>query len=414
MDIQQALTAGVGDRTTPIVLQALRANGMDSKEFNALDKGERIAAMMAGFAKFDGAVKLMGESFNAQMDTFKDRSRELLRIATKPLYTTWLATLRKANDYLERNKDRLEDIAQVIGTKLSGAWEMATKQAGTYAAIALAGGAANVASQSGLVGMLRGMSAAKAAGPGITFGAGKTGLETAGALAGMSSLGASITVLGGIAAAVGLGFLAVQGAMREYPGLLSRIQDNAAPLMETLQELGDSFGFLNEEGSLLNVVGGWLLWSLGNLVMVVDTGLKVISSLTTVLGTFFQLLKAGGMALYHLGRGELFQAREAFGSMAGIFKDEGDQLVKIWTDKDDPSATAKNPFLAAQEEFLAEQEAGGFARNNTVINGDVKVEVRAERIEDPARVAQSFDQILDRIKRNPLGAKRGGLSPLKV
>ena len=411
MDIQQALTAGVGDRTTPIVLQALRANGMDSKEFNALDKAERIEAMMAGFAKFDGAVKLMGESFNAQMDTFKDRSKELLRIATKPLYTTWLSTLRKANDYLEKNHDRLEAIAETIGGRLSRAWETATAQAGTYAAVALAGGAANVASQSGLVGMLRNMSAARGAGAGTTFGFAKTGLESAGALAGMTSLGATLTVVGGIAAAVGVGFLAVQGALREYPGLLDRIKENGSTLLETFRELGDSIGFLNDEGSLLNQVGRYMLWSFGTFIWVFDKGVKVVSSVTTILGTFFQLLGTGARGLLALGQGRLFDAKEAFGSLKGILVAEGDQLRDIWT----PEANTphkKNPFLAANEAQMADNAIK--AREETNITGPIKIEIKAEKLEDPARVATNFDNLLKRIKSRPTGPKRGGLTPLKV
>ncbi len=60
MDVMQALTQGVGERTTPIVNQLLGAIGMTNKEFNKLAKRERFEALMKAFGTMEEGAALMG------------------------------------------------------------------------------------------------------------------------------------------------------------------------------------------------------------------------------------------------------------------------------------------------------------------------------------------------------------------
>lgn len=410
MDVQQALTAGVSDRTTPIVMQALGAAGISQAAFNRMSGRERIDALLQGFAQFDDAVALAGQSFDAQMGTLRDRSKELLRIATQPLYDRMLSGLGRLNDLLEVHQDRLSAVAQTVGDKLAGAWDSAANSLGAYAALTAAAGAAQVAHKGGLTGLLRQMPDPKK----VTFGLGKTGLESAGLLAGMGSLGATLSVVGGAAAAAAVGFLAVQGAIQEYPQLLGMLTTQATALGSSLGTLVEMVQGLNREGSLLNWVGAALIFQFTMLMQGLDAGVKVVSTLTAVLGTLFTLMRQGAEGLFYASRGQFKASRAAFSGMQGTLAQLGHDTKRIWGGPRETEHAKDNPFLKAQNEFLAEKAANGTASNDTHIHGDVKVEVKAETLEDPARVAMTFEKILEKAKRNPRSSKRSPLGALNT
>lgn len=119
LDIQQALTSGVGDRTTPIALAALRTIGMSGSEFNKLSTDKRISALMEGFGSFEGAADMMGQTVEAQMATASDAIKGLYRQASAPIFEGFKRGLQGSNRALEDNEDTLD---QFTG-RLAGAAE---------------------------------------------------------------------------------------------------------------------------------------------------------------------------------------------------------------------------------------------------------------------------------------------------
>jgi hypothetical protein len=161
-DAQQALTGQVGDRTTPIVMQALQAAGITAEAFRALDPAERVEALNRGFATFSTGVSLMGQTWDAQMSTLKDTITDRLRDVTRPVFDRWSDQLRGANAWLEAHRDILTDIAGRVGDRLLTLWDALIQSAGVYAAI-LAGAAA-LQIVPGAAGALGGVRRAAAAG----------------------------------------------------------------------------------------------------------------------------------------------------------------------------------------------------------------------------------------------------------
>ena len=114
LDIQQALTAGVSDRTTPIALAALRASGTSEDAFRKMGGREKLDALMKGFGTFGPAIEVMGRTFEAQSATFEDNLKRHARTLSAPIFEAARSALVGVNDRLAENDAKLANFANAL------------------------------------------------------------------------------------------------------------------------------------------------------------------------------------------------------------------------------------------------------------------------------------------------------------
>lgn len=122
-DVQQALTTGVGQRTTPIVNQALQAIGVTTEAFNALAAPERFQMLLKAFQAFEPAIAAQSKSWEGVSSTFRDTVKEVAASATQPLFVRWTQDLIRVNEWLGHNGAELERIEAKVGGALVAVWE---------------------------------------------------------------------------------------------------------------------------------------------------------------------------------------------------------------------------------------------------------------------------------------------------
>jgi hypothetical protein len=408
MDVVQALTGGVRERQTPYAMAALRASGMDPKAFNKLSTPEKLKELTKAFGAFEAGVELMGRSWSAQMGTFRDHIKDVLRSVTAPIFDKWSDQLRVANDWLGKNRSTMADMAERTGPRLVAVWENLVENAAAYAGLV---GAA------GFVGM---------GGPGMASGAYRGGRGAYGQVAGAAAWGASLPgrkgffgkMAGGGAAALGeigvilrplvavfsklagpigivvVAFQAVVGAFQEFPTVVFFITTWWAILMESFAQLGGAFGMLTGEGSALNLVGGALGLAFGGLLMIFTVIVKVIATVVAALGMFVQVIGRLAKALFFVVTGQFGKAGD---EVAGIGATSGsdfiDKVHGIWT------SWGVDGAGGGYDPLVVPDAPGKKPPPQNVNIGKVEIHNNLETNEDPARVAQSFDQLLDRISR---------------
>ncbi len=385
MDIQQALTAGLGQRTTPIALAAVRAAGMTQEAFNKLDVTEKIEALNEAFQKFAPGVELMGTTWAAQMSTMNDAIKGIIRTVTGPLFDRWSTQLRGVNDWLERNAESITKIAEDIAPKLVAVWDVVIDK--IRLAIVLAG----------------------------SLVVAQAGVSAGGAIAGITSFGAAFVALGTalapllvITAAVTFSVMALLAAWEEYPDTLDRVKDSAGAVLSTFESLlGVLDGLGGEGGGALAIIGVTfsdlivvpMLESLAGLIIGVSLFIRVFQ-----LGA--ELLIAQATALF----GVLFPLQSLEQTAQGYESDMEFAFRKFWADL----AKLTKPPGARQAEaddpsvFVGPQlpDAGLPVVKNVTNIGTVEVTVKAEVNADPARVAIAFEEVLDSLQRNPRQSRR--------
>lgn len=402
MDLQQALTAGVGDRTTPIVMQALKAAGVTQAAFNKLDTASKIESLNEAFARFAPGVELMGKSWAAQFSTLQDNLRELFRSVTKPLFDRWKDQLVKVNDWLDHNKDRLADIVNVWGERLVKLWDHLIRQAGTYAAIVAAAAVAPHVpaigqAAKGAGGRVRGIGSKVWAGIKDPLGfsamfggaVGSTGGTTTGIFAMLRGAGAALSKLAWPLALVTTAFLALKGGLSEYPATLAYLGAAWGRLMGALGMLGEAFGMLTGKGSVLNIVGAALAFVLGGIADVVGVVIRGVASLVVGLGVAAGIIGELAKGLFFLGTGQWLKAKDAFTGIVDVATKGNDKLTKIWADWAAPKKAGED---------APETPTPPVPKNDHSVHiGTVNVAVKAEVNEDPARIARGFDEMLQRV-----------------
>lgn len=421
MDIVQALTSGVNDRQTPIALAALKAVGVTAEKFRQMNTVQRIETLNKAFGAFSEGVELMGQTWDARMSTLRDGVKNLFQVATQPLFDRWSEGLERANGFIERHQSTLNQIATQMGETLVGVWDHLIEQARTYAAIVagasayqLVGGAAGVRGlgsgnipgigrMAGLrndKGQFRSATWRDLFNGGLSGAAGSIGLRGT-----MTSLGAIMKPLarlaGPLALVAGL-FQAVQGAIGEYPELLAGLASVGGELMSAFGALGEAFGGLTAKGSILNMVGGVLIMALAGLGRVAAGVVRVIAALVEGFGLLARTLGNLVMAIGQAVTGNFLQAKK---TLSGVVDDGGATLKRV-----------KELFVdaakAAGEKPPESPGIGATPKQITNINGPITVEIRADTMEDPARVAMTLSSVLDTLRRNPQQARRPtGLVP---
>lgn len=439
LDVVQALTSGASGRMTPIVTAAITALGVTQEAFNSMGGGERFATLLAAFGKFQGGVEAMGRTWDAQTDTLLDGVKRVIRAATTPVFERWKTQIMSANKWLSKHQDTISRITGIWGTRMLGMWDDMIRKASLYAAIVTASTVVYLAPGGGGGkggGKVRGwMSEFGAAtrdplgmgrligGSLSAFGGKATGTAGMGAVlgSGLADIGG---MLGGLAlkalsvvgpvALLTTAFLAVKGAISEYPKVLGFVKVQFSALLGTLSKLGDTFANLTGANSGLNLLGGLLLGLAGVALRVVDVLGRALGVIGEIIGQLLRLVGQGYKSLYLAATGDS-SAIMALKKQVGAQNDESNKRILgyfgLGGSKDKPGAGGFESGLSQMLQDLLDRKAGtpdtpkDRGGDNTVIN-IAKIEITAERLDDPAKVAGSFEALAAKLARNRLQARR--------
>lgn len=416
IDIQQALTGAVGDRTTPIVMAALRANGVSAEAFRALKPEERVDALNTAFAKFGPAVALMGQSWSAQFSTLKDNTKELIRTVTAPLFSRWTDGLRRANEWLDTHRATLTDIADTWGARLLRVWDHVISNARTYLGLLVAAAAVQAAPT--VIGAARGAGGALGRAGGAVRGlmadpfgfasvfAGVGGGANAvagpgmmaalrGALAGFSRLAGPIALVATLA-------VSAYSSLAEFPSLLGFLADSGRYVVESFSGLADAFGTLTQSGSALNYVGAALVTTFGGLGYVLGGLVRVVGTFAIGLGVVFGILGEGMSIVYNAMNGNGSAVVNGTDRMAALLVNAQDQMGELWFGKGGNGVQGEQ--TGAPGALPGNVKKGG--DNITNVNGPVTLQLKTEINADPARVMVAWEEGADKLQRFRTSARR--------
>jgi len=411
-DVQQAMTVGLGQRTTPIINKVIAGIGETTESFNALSKEARMAVLETAFKRYDGAITAMGATWEARMSTFRDNIKGIARTLTEPLFERWSTGLSNANAYLAKNKDQLKEIAEKWGSRLVRVWDHLVERAGTYAAIVAATGALLVApSIAGSVKGTRGaigttvsnayqnarFLSANAGGGAAAFAAGGKGF--------LSVIGQALSKIAIPIAIVTTAIFALKGGLEEYPGVLLFIKDQAKALMDTFGTLSDSFALVTGHASALNMVGAVLGGVFGALLWVVDKVVIGIGLLVAGFSAFLGVLGGTLKALFGFLTGDSGLGKRGLTEAQRSVESSGQTISDLLFGKNNNGIFGEQ--TGPNGETLG---ANGMPVNkggDTNVNiANMKVEVKAEANADPARVAVAFGEVLNHVTKYRTQGKR--------
>lgn len=442
LDIVQALQQGVNERMTPIAARVVEAAGESSKAFNKMDVASKMKVLQKGFDLFEDGAKLLGQGWDAQTATMTDQLKQIARTVTRPLFERWTEHLRNANAWLEKNQDRLISMATEGGGKLVAVWDHLIQKAGTYAAIlagismaqqvpsSLGGPGGSRAGAPG--GDLAAQLAKGAYSPAVSAGAdlfGKRGgVVTAGTFAPMAPIKNLVSILtkaAGPALLLSGAFMAIQGALAEFPSISAQFAADGAAVMESVSMISAAFSGLTSEGSALNLVGYAILrqfMGIGTAFSYLIRGaalvIESINLISNVFGTMVRqfvpsikmmaALMTGDMAGGAAAAAE-FRAAKAAGAeqQAAI----SGRIARILGKGAGEAAGAAAGDAAGGLTPAGGGELPAVPDGGNTYIGKVEVDARSTINDDPARVAMAWETILDEVNRNPRQSKRQA-SPL--
>lgn len=393
MDVLQAMTAGAGDRTTPIVNQALRSIGMTNEAFNKLSAPDRWKTLEKAFGSFEESANAMGQTWGAQTATFTDAVKDLVMTGTAGLFDRWTEDLKKVNAWLAANREVMRDMADNVGSRLVSVWEAAKANP-----TELAGGGA------GLVGASLGSKAIGAAG--IAGGAG-------------AALAAGAAVFFGFVT-----YSATQG-LAAYEEARVLMGWGTGRLWEALTGLGGTF--------LRLMKSPWVAWIGGGFAGLVGGFLGVTGVFLKGFGmwvTAFATLSEGAWEIFHssmsagdrLRKGDFTGAAFEFEKGLGRSQNAVKDLKLPFTAEFDkelmdfafpkPVAERLKKAAGGTDPFFEEGWDDAItAKGPPVFNGDIKIEIKTERLDDPAMVATSFEAVMEHLRNNPRSSTAAALRP---
>ncbi len=424
LDIVQALQMGINDRMTPIAKSALEAfnklegvTTLTAEQFNKLTTSAKMDVLAQGFGAFAKGAALMGQQWDAQIETLFDGVKRILRTVTAPIFERWSESLRTVNLWLEKNEGAIEKIARDAGVQLLDFFDEAIDKARTLAAItagiliaeqaksSLGGGAA----LSQIAPLIPG------AGPvrGVRGGFAKTSGFTSPMVAIGNLLGV-IARLAGPAALLALAFVAVDGAMSEFPSFFKDLASEAAFAMESAILLAKSLGSLGSEGSALNLIGLALILPLRGLGTVLGVMARVVG--IAVEGINLLLLALGDLARFAFFIAGDLLAIATGGDREGNFAATMERMNAASISRGE-SVDRINRLLGRGRKAEEKEEAegaldkrldkGAEGKGDVNINvANMTINAKTELNEDPTRVVKVFGEVvedLSRFRRQPRG-----------
>lgn len=114
LDIQQALTRGIGDVVTKNLNIALRAGGVDLDTFNEQSTAQRLVLIESALERFSASADVFGQTFEAVAATAQDNLRELGRDASGRAFQAVKLTIAETNAAYERNRDALDPATEAV------------------------------------------------------------------------------------------------------------------------------------------------------------------------------------------------------------------------------------------------------------------------------------------------------------
>lgn len=211
--------AGLQVKTFTVLSERI---GLTAKAFNALSKSARLERIQAALKPFESMLDRVGEGFEAKLGAAQSQVKEILRLASAPLFDGLKTILSEIEKYLRSNKATIVATSQVIARdfltgfqkakdflvelpgRLQEIWDLTKLIAGVWAGATLVNGVANlIRSYKELRAVLVGVNVLSASvGTSTAAGAaGAAGAGGAGAIAGRLAIGAtSAAALAGVAA----------------------------------------------------------------------------------------------------------------------------------------------------------------------------------------------------------------------
>lgn len=352
IDVMQALTSGVGTRTTAqVVNQVLQAAGISLEEYRAMGRNDQFNALMKGFHQFDDAVALMGKSWDIQMEKMKSGLKVLIREPlTQPLFERWSEQLAKVNEWLFKNKDILKELTEVWSKRLLAAYDSFAEH-----------------------------------GPGAMLG---------------------ITAIGAVASGNPLAMLGVALAVaaKQYPAQVEQIVVSLGRLGGALLGLLDSIGKASELSS-----GGGILGAMDAFIR----GLVAFVQIFDLLMTTAQQSFANTLSFWkNLPMMLLMMAHNpaSAGAIMNQAMAPNNMLMNHFSWKLDRILHPHEYTVSVNEKN--HDEALTAPGNVNIEN--VTVTIQAEHLDDPARVATTFDAILQKVRRNPRSSGVGRTRPGRI
>jgi hypothetical protein len=411
IDIVQALNGQVGERVTPFAMQALSAIGVTAEQFRKLKPEDRLGTLLRAFGAFSEGAKLMGETWDAQFSTLKDRVKSLIMDLSKPLFDRWKDQLKAVNSWLAKNEESLGLIVERWGTRMLSMWEQLVQHAATYAAlvasaavlphagaIGAAGQKAGAAGSAVMAGMrdptgrarwlaqLRDQPTAGLT-PGI-FAMSRTGLATLGKALGRLALPVAIAVTA---------FQAIQGGISEYSSSLDFVKARVGELTFAFSRLGASFDIMTSKGSALNVVGAGLAYIFGAVVWIVTQAVNILATFVVGMGVYFRVLGSGYKGLWKLLTGQ----KNPFLELEHTLEDGLQSLKDIWFDPElSGMGTTEDPYGECETDDLTT------ATKPSLNVGKMEVTIKTETMEDEARVMRTMKTVIGGLMRNRTQPRR--------
>lgn len=97
--------------------------GIHASEFNTKSNDQRIKMLTDALGKFEPAIKVFGNTFDAQSSTLIDNVKSFVGAATGPLFDKVKGTLGDANAWFDNNQMTVKKYADNIGYHLANAFD---------------------------------------------------------------------------------------------------------------------------------------------------------------------------------------------------------------------------------------------------------------------------------------------------
>lgn len=418
LDVQQALTRGIGAQITPDLNNLLRAIDPKYGEasfFNELPRPERLRIVIEALERMQESAKIFGQTFSAQRDTFRDNLREMGRQLSGGLFEEVKSDLIDINEWLGKIIDGNTRWVNQVDKQLLLSYlklklfvlrpgNMAT--VGQGAAMAAGGlGARYLAASAGVAAASRGVpgvgmlvNIVTLIGAGIANIMAKFPKDTEMFVASLVSLGAGLGRFFGE-----LIRLLLTNPLSEFVllGLLQALTDVIDGIALLAHGLADLLGVINDLVDLLPE----LTSPRGTDGAISQTRMfrKGVGSFSEWLGLSGQ--PGDGTPLWNTGLLGSRNTRFPSGILGGPgARGMGDQRLENFMNLRSDAINIDDLFPPQSE--LDERDIVG--PGDTNLNGPITIVIRAEKVDNPDLVARSFREVAERFSEY----KRGGRAAL--
>ncbi len=408
-DVTQALTTGVSFRQTPIVAQALMAQGLSLQAFRQMKPEKQLETLSKAMHAYSVGAQEFNKTFSVQASTLKDNVLFALSNFASPIFERVTENVRSINQWFARSNDELQKMVDGWGPRLLDLWDNLISKAGTYAAlIAAAGLTPSVAGGAMSAGRKFRETRNDFRELMLMSGGGGGGAAVAarGALAGVgaSALGPLLAVFAALAIAI----LSLKGALAEGGVMVAFVKHEITDLFDSCRKLGDTFGMLTREGSAFNSLGDILLFLFGGIVGAADLLVRSLSTVVLAFGMLFNVATAFAAGVYSMATGDMGGVSDARTALKGLMSEGKGRFKDIWSDW----GGKKNSKVTDDERFGSHgmRLNGGTVpsgpQTNVHLNGPITIAVKAEVNADPTRVAYTIGSVLEQLGRNRQQARR--------